>query len=141
MKQAMKAGDKTRLAAIRWFRDAVQKKAKEAMRELSEEEVTETLAALAKKYHDSIEQATQGGRAEIVNKEKLELEILEEYLPKPLSNEELSRIIEETISETGAKGPKDMGNVMKALKPKWAGRADGKTVSETVKQKLASLKI
>lgn len=135
---AQKAADKNRLGAIRWIRDAVQKKAKEAKRDLTEEETAEVLGNLAKKYSDSIEQAKKGGRDDLALHEEAELKVLQEYLPAGLSREELVKLVEETISETGAKGPKDMGNVMKALKPKWAGRADGKTVSEIVKEKLTA---
>jgi len=140
MKQAQKAGDKARLSAIRWIRDAIQKRVKEERKELSEDQVMDVLTNLAKKYKDTIEQARQGGREDLAQREETELKILQIYLPSPLSNEELIKLVEETISETGAKGPKDMGNVMKALKPKWAGRADGKAVSEIVKEKLTSLK-
>ena len=140
MKQAQKAGDKSRLSAIRWIRDAVQKRAKEERKDLTDDAVMEVLANLAKKYSDSIEQARKGGREDLVQHEESELKILQEYLPSPLSREELIKLVEATISETGAKGPKDMGNVMKALKPKWAGRADGKLVSEIVKDKLTPQK-
>lgn len=139
MIKAQKGGDKARLSAIRWIRDALQKHAKEVNKELTDEEALEVLAGVAKKYRDSIEQARRGGREDLAQKEEFELKVLEEYMPKPLSREEIEKLVEETISETGAKSPKDMGAVMKALKPKWAGRADGKTVSDIVKEKLTKL--
>lgn len=138
MIKAQKGRDKARLSAIRWIRDAIQKHAKEVKKELSDDEVLGVLSGLAKKYRDSIEQARKGGREGLVQKEEFELKVLEEYMPKPLSRAEIEKLVEETISETGAKGPKDMGAVMKALKPK-VGVTDGKTVSEIVKEKLTKL--
>ncbi len=139
MKDAQKAGDKARLGAIRWIRDAIQKEAKESRKELTDDEVMVVLGKVAKKYRDSIEMAVKGGREDLAKHEQRELSVLEEYLPSQLTEEEILKLVEETISEKSAKGSKDMGSVMKALKPKWAGRADGKTVSEAVKKKLAEL--
>jgi len=137
MNRAQKEQDKLRLGAIRWMRDTLQKHAKEAGKSsLDDTEAAEVLGKLAKKYKESIEQARQAGRVELAEKEEAELRVLEEYLPKQLSNAEIEEMVRETISEVGAKGPGDMGAVMKALKPRWAGRADGKTVSEIVKAKL-----
>lgn len=139
MIKAQKSGEKARLSAIRWIRDALQKHAKGLKKELTDEEALDVLSGLAKKYRDSIEQARKGGREDIAQKEEFELKVLEEYMPKPLSREEIEKLVEGTISEIGATGPNDMGAVMKALKPKWAGRADGKTVSDVVKEKLTKL--
>lgn len=137
MNRAQKERDKLRLGAIRWMRDTLQKHAKETGKSsLDDTEAAEVLGKLAKKYRESIEQARQAGRVELAEKEEAELRVLEEYLPRQLSNAEIEEMVRETISEVGAKGPGDMGTVMKALKPKWAGRADGKTVSEIVKAKL-----
>ncbi len=140
MNRAQKEQDKLRLGAIRWMRDTLQKHAKESGKEsLDDTEASEALGKLAKKYRESIEQAREAGRNELAEKEEAELRVLEEYLPKQLSAAEIEQMAKETIAEVGAKGPKDMGAVMKALKPKWAGKADGKTVSEVVKAKLNEL--
>jgi len=140
MNRAQKERDKLRLGAIRWMRDTLQKHAKETGKScLDDSEAAEVLGKLAKRYRESIEQARRAGRIELAEKEEAELRILEEYLPRPLSTDEIEGMVKEAISEVGAKGPKDMGAVMKALKPGWAGRADGKTVSEIVKTKLNEL--
>ena len=137
MKKAQKERDKIRLGAIRWIRDALQKREKEAGKELEDADAAQVLASLAKKYRDSIEQAHGGNRPELAEKEENELKILEEYLPKSLTEAEIEAIVDEAIESTGAKGPKEMGVVMKTIKPKWTGRADGKLVSEIVKKKLS----
>ena len=139
MKKAQKDRNTIRLNAIRWIRDAVQKTAKERKIELADEEIVQVLTSLAKKYRDSIEQAGAAGRAEFVEKEKTELAILEEYLPKQLSQAEIEKLVSDAIASAQAKGPKDMGLVMKTIKPAVAGKADGKLVSEIVKSKLAAL--
>ena len=139
MKKAMKEQDKLRLGAIRWIRDALQKRAKDVGHELDEAETSEVLASLVKKYADSIEQAQKAGRTDVMEKEQGELRVLEEYVPKQLTNAEIESLVEQTIAETQAKGPKDMGMVMKAIKPKWTGRADGRLVSEIVKAKLSAI--
>jgi len=138
MKKAMKEQDKLRLGAIRWIRDALQKRAKDLGHELDETESSEVLASLVKRYTDSIEQAKNAARTDVLEKEEGELRVLEEYVPKQLTNSEIESLVEQTIAETEAKGPKDMGMVMKTIKPKWAGRADGKLVSEIVKTKLTA---
>ena len=79
----------------------------------------------------------EGNRPDLVEKEEAELEVLLGFLPKQLSTAEIEELVDKIISETGAQGAKDMGRVMKALTPLTAGKADGKTVSETVRQKLA----
>ena len=138
MKKAMKEQNKLRLGAIRWIRDALQKRAKDVGHELDEAETAEVLASLVKRYADSIEQARNAGRTDVLEKEQGELRVLEEYMPKQLSNVEIESLVEQTIAETQATGAKDMGMVMKAIKPKWAGRADGRLVSEIVKTKLSA---
>lgn len=137
MTKAQKERNKLRLGAIRWIRDALQKRAKEVLRELDDNEAAEVLASVAKKYKDSIEQARNVGRMDIAEKEESELSVLEEYLPKALAEVEIEALVDEAIISTGAKGAKDMGAVMKVIKPKWSGRADGKLVSDIVKKKLA----
>lgn len=91
----------------------------------------------AKKRRDSIEEYTKANRTDLADKEKEELEILQEFLPAPLSDEELEAIVSLTIAEIGASTIKDMGAVMKAVQPKAAGRADGRRINEVVRRLLA----
>jgi uncharacterized protein YqeY len=91
----------------------------------------------AKKRRDSIEEYTKANRTDLADKEKEELEILQEFLPAPLSDEELEALVTSTIAETGATTIKDMGAVMKAVQPKAAGRADGRRINEVVRRLLA----
>lgn len=90
----------------------------------------------AKKRRDSIEEYTKGNRIDLADKEKAELEILQEFLPAPLTDEELEALVSGTIAETGASSIKDMGAVMKAVQPKAAGRADGRRINEIVRRLL-----
>jgi hypothetical protein len=105
-------------------------------RELKDEEVIEVLSKQTKQRKESIEGFEKGGRADLVAKEKAELALIEKYLPAALGEEELAKLIVETIQATGAAGPKDMGKVMGALTPKIRGRADMGKVSGMVKAKL-----
>jgi uncharacterized protein YqeY len=90
-----------------------------------------------KQHEDSIEQFTKGNRMDLVDKEKKELGILKKYLPEELSPEAIKKIVEEAIATTGAQGMKDMGKVMKEVTEKVAGKADGKTVSDMVRERLS----
>ncbi|MBP2684285.1 MAG: hypothetical protein H6Q79_2324, partial [Deltaproteobacteria bacterium] len=93
--------------------------------------------AMVKQRRESIEAFLQGNRPELADKERAEIAVLERYLPKALSPQEIEALVREAIAETGAKGPSDMGRLMKAVMPKTAGRADGKAVNETVRRLLA----
>jgi len=137
LKDAMRAQDKDRLMALRNIKSVLKNKMIDARRDLSDEEVIQSIATLAKQRKESIEAFQAGGRQDLVDKEAAELKIIEEFLPQQLSAEELEKIIRDTIAETQAQGPKDMGKVMKALQPKTTGKADGKLVSEKVKALLA----
>jgi uncharacterized protein YqeY len=137
MRGAMKSKDTLRVGCLRLVMSAIKNREIEKRGELEEAELTKVLAQLAKQRREAIEMYEKGGRQELVNKEKGELEIINSFLPKQLSGEELAKLIDEAISEVGASGPRDMGKVMKVLAPKTAGRADGKEVSEAVKQRLA----
>ncbi|MCE9625180.1 MAG: GatB/YqeY domain-containing protein [Deltaproteobacteria bacterium] len=137
LKDAMRSQDKDRLMALRNIKSVLKNKMIDARRDLSDEEVIQSIATLAKQRKESIEAFQAGGRQDLVDKEAAELKIIEEFLPQQLSAEELEKIIRDTIAETQAQGPKDMGKVMKALQPKTTGKADGKLVSEKVKALLA----
>lgn len=133
---AMKARNEADTSALRMLKSALKYKEVDLRRELKDEEVLEVLSKQAKQRKESIEGFEKGGRADLVAKEKAELALIEKYLPAALGEEELAKLIVETIQATGAAGPKDMGKVMGALTPKIRGRADMAKVSSLVKSKL-----
>ena len=114
---------------------AIEKGGAEA--ELDDAEAVQVIRKQVKQRQDSIESFEKGGRAELVEKEKKELSILNEYLPQTMSADELGKIVRETIAEVGATTKAQMGAVMKAVQAKVAGRADGKTLSQEVQRQLA----
>lgn len=138
MKAAMKSGDKDRLAAIRNLHAAIRKKEIDERIDLDDAGVIKIITSSVKQRQDSIDQFTKGGRQDLVDKETAELKLLQSYLPAQMSQDELVKLIESAIAESGAKSPKEMGAVMKILLPKVQGKADGKTVSQLVTQKLNS---
>jgi uncharacterized protein YqeY len=137
MKTAMKARDDLRLSAVRMVRSMVKNREIDQKKELNDQDVIEVISTLAKQRRESIRMYREGNRPDLVEKEEAELEVLLGFLPAQLSTGEIEALVDRIISETGAQGSKDMGRVMKAIAPLAAGKADGKTVSETVKQKLA----
>ncbi len=136
LKEAMKAKDAVRVACLRLIVAAFKNRAIEKRGELDDAECIKVLSTLAKQRGESIEMFKQGGRSDLADKESAELKIIQSFLPAALSEGEIQKIVEQTIAEVGAAGPKDMGKVMKALGPKVAGRADGKLVSDAVKAQL-----
>jgi len=136
---AMKSRDELVTATLRMALTAVgnEEVAGKAARELSDAEVVQVLTREAKKRREAAEAFENGGRPEQAAREKAEGEVLARYLPKQLSDEELTALVAEAIAETGAEGPKGMGLVMKALNPKIAGRAEGGRVAAAVKSALA----
>jgi hypothetical protein len=134
---AAKAKDKVRLSAIRMLKTALHNKEIDLMRPLNEAETLQVLSAIVKQRKDSIEQFTQGGRTDLVEKETAELKVIQDFLPAQMSDEEVEAIIQKTIKECGAASVKDMGKVMKLLMPQLTGKADGKTVGEKVKALLS----
>lgn len=137
MKAAMKARDNLRLSAVRMIISAIKNREIDSRAELDDKAVIDVMSTLAKQRRESIRLYREGGRIDLVEKEEAELAVLLEFLPAQLSEEELAELIERVIMETGAAGAKDMGRVMKALTALTAGKADGKIVSEAVKQRLA----
>jgi uncharacterized protein YqeY len=135
-KEALKAGAKDKVSTLRMLNAALKNKQIDKRRTLTEEEVIETVRSLIKQRKDSIEQFAKGGRQDLVDKETAEVAVLETYLPQQLAREELEAMVRDAISQTGAQGARDMGKVMKALIPMVGGRADGKLVSELVKNAL-----
>jgi uncharacterized protein YqeY len=137
LKAALKSRDAETLGTVRLVLAAVKNEELAKRKELGDAEVIGVLSSLAKQRGESIEAFEKAGRDELAAKEKGELAVLKRYLPEALSSDELERLVEEAIAESGAASPKDMGKVMKILAPKTKGRADGKAVSELVKEKLS----
>lgn len=137
MKDAMRAQDKDRLSTIRMLLSAVKYKEIDLGKKLTDEEVVETITSQVKQRKDSIEQFAKAGRADLVEKEEAELRMLQDYLPEQLTPGEIDAEIEKAVNEAGAAGMKDLGKVMKLLMPKVSGRADGKLVSDKVRERLS----
>ena len=137
MKQAMKSKDKLRLSTIRMIRSALKNKEIELRKKLEDEEVIKVIQVMVRKGEESVEQFQTGGRVDLVEKEKKEIEILKSFLPQPLSQEELLMIIDQSIQETQASSAKDIGKVMKSIMPKIGGKADGKLINQLVKERLS----
>ena len=139
-KEAMRARDATKLGVLRMLKSALKYAAiakSGAETELSDAEAAQVIRKQVKQRQDSIESFEKGGRAELANKEKEELSILNAYLPQAMNGDELAKVVRETIAEVGATSRAQMGAVMKALQAKVAGRADGKTLSQEVSQQLS----
>ena len=137
MIQALKGGDKDRLTVLRGLKSDLKYKKIEVRAELTDELAVEALTSAAKKCRDAIEQFRAGGREDLVRKEEFELEIINTYLPKQLTEDELRQMAEIAIKEVGADSLKQMGLVMKTLMPKIKGRADGKLVNKLISELLA----
>ena len=137
LKLAMKARDQLRMDAIRMVKAALQNKEIELKKELDEAEMSRVLLTLVKQRKEAAEQYQQGKRQDLADKELKEVAIIEAYLPKALSQDEIIQIVESVIREAGPVTMKDMGKVMKAVMAKLAGQAvDGKQLSDLVRSKL-----
>lgn len=138
-KEAMKARDALRSSVLSFLRaDMLNQATAKKKDKLDDAEVVAVIKKQVKQRQDSIEQFTKGGRLDAAEKEKKELEMLKAYLPAELSAEKIKELIEEVIVSTGASGIKDMGKLMKELTVKIAGTADGKLVSDLVRQRLST---
>jgi len=138
-KEAMKARDTLKSSTLSFLRaDMLNQATAKKKDKLDDPEIIVVIKKQIKQRQDSIEQFTKGSRPEMAEKEKKELELLKVYLPAELSAEEIKAMIEEAVVLTGASGIKDMGKLMKELTLKIAGRADGKLVSDLVKQRLGN---
>jgi uncharacterized protein len=134
---AMKAKDATRLTALRMLKAALMNKGVEKSRALEPGEELQVVSTLVKQRRDSIEQFTKGGRTDLADKERAEIEILEAYLPPSVGVDEIDRAVAQAVTETGASGPKDIGKVMKAVMAALSGKTvDGKVVNERVRIRL-----
>jgi uncharacterized protein len=135
---AMKAKDATRLTALRMLKTALTNRSIEKKRALEHTEELQVVATLVKQRHDAIEQFTAGGRDDLANKERAEIEVLNAYLPPAVTQDEIDAAVAAAITQTGATGPRDIGKVMKAALDALAGKTvDGKRVNEAVRTRLS----
>lgn len=136
VKDAMRAGDKPRLATLRMVSAAIKQKEVDERRTLTDSDVLAILDKMVKQRRESVEQYEAAGREELAAAERAEIDIIAEFLPRALDESEISAMISAAIEETGAESIRDMGQVMAKLKPAVQGRADLSTVSARVKQHL-----
>jgi uncharacterized protein YqeY len=137
LKDAMRDRDTERRDALRLILASLRGAEKELMRPLSDDEELQVLQRERKKRLEAAEAFRTAGREEQAEKEEDELDVLEEYMPEPLSEEELEEIVDDVIAEVGATSVRDLGRVMADVMPQVAGRADGSAVSQLVREKLA----
>ena len=137
MKSAMRGGDKSRLQTIRLILSAVKQQEVDTREEQTDDDIITCLTKMQKQRRESINQFEKAGRQDLVDKEKQELEVISEYLPEALSDDEINSLISEAMSASGANSIKDMGKVMGILKTKLAGRADMGAVSAKIKSVLS----
>ncbi|MCP3870676.1 MAG: GatB/YqeY domain-containing protein [Gammaproteobacteria bacterium] len=138
MKAAMKAGEKRRLGVIRLVLAAIKQREVDERIELDDTQVLAVLDKMVKQRRDSIAQFEKAGRAELVEQEAFEIEVLQEYLPKALTEAEIVSLVTEAITAAEASSLRDMGKVMGQLKPRIQGRADMGAVSAMVKKQLGA---
>lgn len=137
IEDAMRDGDTARRDTLRLILSSLQGAEKELQRPLSEEEELQVLQRERKKRVEAAEAFRNAGREEQADKEEDELDVLEEFMPEPLSEDELEEIVDDVIAEVGATSMRDIGRVMADVMPQVAGRADGSAVSQLVREKLA----
>ncbi|MEN8263970.1 MAG: GatB/YqeY domain-containing protein [Nitrospirota bacterium] len=136
LKKSLKSGDKNRVSILRMVKSDVKNREIEKGDPLTDEDIQAILRSFSKKARESIDQFTKAGRDELAEKEKAELAVIQEYLPKQLSEEDVRKTVRDVIDETGAAGVKDMGRVMKSVMAKLKGQADGRLVNNLVKEAL-----
>ena len=141
LKDAMRAKNETTTTVVRAIKSAVKYKEVEpgATGPLDEPAILQVIGTLIKQRRDSVEQFKAGNRSDLADKEEAEIAVLQKYLPKQLTPDELRAAVQAAIAEGGAKSAKDMGAVMKNLGPKLQGRAEGRAISEEVKNQLSKL--
>ncbi len=138
MKSSMKSGDKSRLGVIRLMLSAIKQVEVDERIELDDTRIIATLDKMAKQRRESITQFESAGREDLLAIERDELEIIQEFLPAALSDDEIESLVDASIASTGAAGMQDMGKLMGALKPQLQGRADMGKVSQLVKARLSA---
>jgi len=140
LKDAMRSKDELKTSVLRMLKSAVKyKEVEPGASALDDAGVLKVIAGLIKQRRDSVDQYRQGGRPELAEKEEKEIALLQAFLPQQLSPEELAQEVAAAIAAAGAKGPRDMGAVMKVVAPKLQGKAEGKAISDEVKAQLAKL--
>ena len=137
VKTAMRSKDKERLGVLRMITAAFKQKEVDERIELDDTQVITILDKMAKQHRDSIQQFEEAKRNDLADKEKMELAIVQEFLPAQLTDDEISQMVSDAIKQSGAESAKDMGKVMGVLKPQLQGRADMGKVSGLVKQQLS----
>jgi uncharacterized protein YqeY len=136
LKVALKTSDTLKVSVLRMAKAALKNKQIDKRGELTEDDIISVISTLSKQGRESIEQFSKGGREDLAEKERQELTILQSYLPKQLSTEEIDRIIIETIKESLSESIKDIGKVMRLVMPRVKGAADGKIINQRVKDLL-----
>ena len=139
LKEAMKNKDTLMKDTITMLRAAILQVEKDNLKTLNDDEICGIVAKEVKKRKESVTEYENAGRQDIADNLKREIEILSKYLPEQLSEEEIAKMVDEAIAESGATSPRDMGKVMGIIRHKTQGKADGKVVSDIVKEKLATL--
>ena len=139
LKQAMRERNAQRRDVIRYIRSEIRNQEIRLRRDLEDDDAIQVLSRQAQQRRDSIEAFQSANRQDLVEKERAELEIITEYLPQQMGEDEIRALVAQTVAETGAVGPRDMGKVMSAIMPQVRGRAEGRQVSALVSEKLREL--
>ena len=135
--EAMKLRDEVRTTTLRLLKSAMKNYQIELGHDLTMQEALSVLQKEAKKHQDSITQYNSANREDLANEEQAELEIIKQYLPEQMSREDVDKIVDEVIGDSGASGPADMGKVIAAVRQKTEGKADGAMIAEIAKSKLS----
>jgi uncharacterized protein YqeY len=136
LREAIKSREKQRLSALRMLTAELRNKEIAQKEPLTEDTVLQVIQKQVDKHQDSINQFSRAGRTDLADKERTQMNFLQEYLPEPLSKEEVSRIVVDTVEELGATGLKDLGRVMGKVMPEIRGRYDGSEVNKIAREKL-----
>lgn len=137
LKEALKAKDTLRASCLRMLKTQLKNKSVEKMRPLTQEEVIQVIGTMVRRAREAAEEFRKGNREDLALKEEQEIQVMRSYLPEMADISEIERVIKEVIESLGAKGPKDMGRVMKDAMTRLSGRAEGKTVSEVARRLLS----
>jgi uncharacterized protein YqeY len=137
MKDALRAGDKVRLGALRLLHASLKNREVELLREVDDEEFADVVGREVKRRREAAEAYEKAGRQDLLDRERREQEILEAYLPAQLSQEDVSSLIDEAVAATGASEPGDLGKVMSYVMGKARGRVDGGTINRLVRERLS----
>ena len=138
VKDAMRGGEKRRLGVVRLIMAAIKQREVDERIELDDDQVIVVLDKMAKQRRESLEQYEKAGREDLAEQESYELAVIQEFLPEPLTDDEIDAMIDSAIADTGAASVKDMGKVMGILKPQLQGRADMGAVSGRIKARLGA---